>query len=1065
MAALSGDLRGQLERSIVAARKASERAARAALETLGVERREAFPGISDADRQLRVQLRARARQLGEGNFEAGIEPLVEEIAYESWHRMLFARFLAENSLLMHPSGVAVTLKECAELAREVGEPDEWMVAARYASVMLPGIFRHDDPSARVRFAPEGRNALEHILSELPRAVFQTEDSLGWVYQFWQSKAKKAVNESGVKIGAKELPAVTQLFTEDYMVRFLLENSLGAWWAGQHPDSPLLRNFEYLRYKDDSTPAAGTFPGWPQRAAEVTVMDPCCGSGHFLVAAFEMLRWMRMEEEGQSDVEAGDAVLRDNLFGLEIDPRCTQIAAFALAFAVWKSGGYRQLPPLNIACSGIPVKGQLEEWTRLAGEDVNLRMSLERLFHLFRDAPTLGSLINPADTPDPLFTPDYSMIEPVLQRALEQERNGDDPVAEVSGAAAKGVAGAARLLASTFTLVTTNVPYLGLKKQDKTLKEFCEFHYPDAKMDLATVFLERCRALVHPSGAFSVVTPHNWLFLGSYKALRTKVLSGQTWHYQCRLGSRAFETISGEVVQPSLLIIANGCPAPDWRMLAIDASVGDSPREKAYILRTGPLHSITQCTQLHNPNSVITLDEHSAGSLLSAYAYSVAGLLTGDAERFHKKFWELKRLGEDWEFLQSTVRETQPYGGREHVIFWQQGRGSLYRLAQSLRHLNHVVQNWQRGQDVWGNLGVAVSQMGQLPATLYTGEKFDCNVAVILPRDATHLSAIRAFCYSPEFNGAVRRIDHSLKVTNNTLVKVPFDLDHWQKVAEATGPLPQPYSNDPTQWLFKGEPAHSTEPLQVAIARLLGYCWPGQEPDRLDDYADEDGIVCLPPVAREQPAVERLRAFLAVAYGDTWSPAKQDQILTQVGYRDKDLQVWLRDGFFPRHCKLFQNRPFIWHIWDGRPKDGFSALVNYHKLDTSTLERLIYTYLGAWIDRQRGERDADVVSAEGRLVAALNLQQKLIAIREGEPPYDIYVRWKPKHEQSIGWNPDLNDGVRLNIRPFVEAGVLRNKFTVNWNKDRGTNPDGTERLNDLHLTLAEKRVARAEAGVG
>ncbi|MCZ2109689.1 MAG: BREX-1 system adenine-specific DNA-methyltransferase PglX, partial [Dehalococcoidia bacterium] len=122
-----------------------------------------------------------------------------------------------------------------------------------------------------------------------------------------------------------------------MVRFLLENSLGAWWAARHPDSPLIKEWEYLRFRDDGTPAAGTFDGWPATAAEVTVMDPCCGSGHFLIAAADMLRKMRMEEEGLTEPEASGAVLRDNLFGLELDPRCTQIAAFALAFDSWKHG--------------------------------------------------------------------------------------------------------------------------------------------------------------------------------------------------------------------------------------------------------------------------------------------------------------------------------------------------------------------------------------------------------------------------------------------------------------------------------------------------------------------------------------------------------------------------------------------------------------------------------------------------------------------------------------------------------------------------------------------------------
>jgi hypothetical protein len=222
-----------------------------------------------------------------------------------------------------------------------------------------------------------------------------------------------------------------------------------------------------------------------------------------------------------------------------------------------------------------------------------------------------------------------------------------------------------------------------------------------------------------------------------------------------------------------------------------------------------------------------------------------------------------------------------------------------------------------------------------------------------------------------------------------------------------------------------------------------------------------GIACLPAVAGEQAAAERLRTLLAAAYGERWSVVEQDRLLADAGCAGKSIEEWLRDGFFQQHCALFHNRPFIWHVWDGR-KDGFSALANCHTLDGATLDRLIYTYLGAWIEAQRAQEKAGVAGANGRLVAALELQKKLEAIREGEPPYDIYVRWKPLAKQPIGWDPDLNDGVRLNIRPFVTAGILRAKFTISWNKDRGTNPDGSERLNDLHYPRAEKEAARATA---
>ncbi len=382
MAALSVDLRNLLQRQVLEARRTAEDAARQALKVLGVEGGRVPDTVTGANRELSIALRAKLRQLG------GLEALVADVAYEQWHRMLFARFLEANGLLMFPEhGVAVNLTECAELAEDLEEPDEWMVAARFASAMLPAIFRPDDPSLQLRFAPEGHAALELILAGLPPAVFEADDSLGWVYQFWQTDAKKEVNKSERKIGGADLAPVTQLFTEHYMVRFLLENSLGAWWASRQPHSALLQGYKYLRRLDDGTAAAGTFDDWPSNAAHITLMDPCCGSGHFLVEAFQMLRDMRMEEEHLDAAAAGDAVIRDNLFGLELDARCTQIAAFAVALAAWKTGGYRALPQPNIACSGLRIEGQWPEWKRLTANDERLEAALYQLYALFHHRPT------------------------------------------------------------------------------------------------------------------------------------------------------------------------------------------------------------------------------------------------------------------------------------------------------------------------------------------------------------------------------------------------------------------------------------------------------------------------------------------------------------------------------------------------------------------------------------------------------------------------------------------------------------------------------------------------------
>ena len=1049
MASLESTLRSALEKAIIAAREKAEDAARAALDVLAVNQQRAFETLTSEQRALRIALRAKARQLGSGSQSTGFALLVEEVAYVQWHRMLFPLFMAENDLLMHPTGVAVTLEECEELAVAEGHPDRWATAARYAENMLPGIFSSDDPSGQVTFAPEGRAALEVILSTLPSPVLTSDDGLGWVYQFWQSKKKKEVSGSGRKIEKLDLAAYSQLFTEDYMVRFLLENSLGAWWVARHPDSPLVKGFTYLRFQEDGSPAAGAFPEWPTRAADLDVMDPCCGSGHFLLVAFEMLRRMRMEEEGLAEPDAAEVVLRDNLFALEIDPRCVQIAAFALALAAWKVGGYRDLPPLNVSCSGIVVRGQLKVWTKLAGDDANMRQTLNRLHGLFVNGPDLGSLVDPMNVPvrERMFTPDFEKVAPLLEGALATE-TADDPVAAVFGTAALGAARAAELLARNYTLVATNVPYLARGKQGNVLRDFIELSHGEAKADLATAFLERCQSFCRPSGSLAIVTPQNWMFLTSYTKLRQSLLRKQELHIVARLGSSAFETIAGEVVNVALIIASDSIPEPNSITAGINASHAKGIVQKALLLADGDVMYVPQGSQAKNPDSRISLQVEDASTLLSVYAASLQGISPADLPRYGRSFWEMSDL-DQWEFWAGSPEETSLYSGRSKVLWWT-------RLRKAVRAGTAYV----RGRDAWGRDGIAIGQMGDLPATLYSGDKFDTNAAVILPRDADLLPAIWAFCSSPDFNTAVRQIDPEMKVTNATLVKVCFDLDRWQSIAKKRWPagLPKPYSDDPTQWLFHGDPVNSTDPLQVAVAKLLGYQWPQQDPDTVSHLAVLDGLLPLVSLAGQEPAAERLRRLLAASYGDDWSAGQQTELLRQVGFADKGLNAWLRDGFFEQHCKLFHQRPFIWHIWDGR-RDGFSILVNYHKLDAANLSKLIYTSLGEWIRTQRSAEESGTPGASARLVAALELQRKLEAIRDGEPPYDIYVRWKSLCEQPMGWNPDLNDGVRLNIRPFVTAGVLRSRVNVNWKKDRGRDPDGSERLNDKNLTVAGKRAAR------
>jgi hypothetical protein len=216
--------------------------------------------------------------------------------------------------------------------------------------------------------------------------------------------------------------------------------------------------------------------------------------------------------------------------------------------------------------------------------------------------------------------------------------------------------------------------------------------------------------------------------------------------------------------------------------------------------------------------------------------------------------------------------------------------------------------------------------------------------------------------------------------------------------------------------------------------------------------------------------------LAASYGNEWSPSKKSELLANAECEGKSLEYWLREKFFTQHCALFSDRPFIWHIWDGL-NDGFAVLVNYHKLDSKRFETLIYTYLGDWISRQKKDSLSGVDGAEERLAAAEALKKRLELVLQGDAPYDIFVRWKQIKNQSVGWNPDINDGVRVNIRPFVlvpdvskkGAGVLRDKPNIKWEKDRGKEPSSSpwyhlangDRINDHHLTIAEKQKSKTK----
>lgn len=1305
MAVLTPQQRNTLEAAVKQARKVAELGAFNALHGMAVDHPEPFAHMSPGQRSLRNNLRSKARLLGDELKANGIQNIAHlsyELAYETWHKMLFAKFLEANNLLMHTEGVAVTMEDCEELAKEEGYIDKWDAAANYAGKMLPAIFRTDDPLMQVSFSTDERIKLESIIDSLDNAIFTADDALGWVYQFWQSDAKAAINASEEKIDGQKLPAVTQLFTEPYMVNFLIDNTLGAWWVSRNPGIKPPVKFEYLRFsnvapassrstynynffcneeeidyvkgnlphwrqegklyfvtfrtadsmpqdllkewesemeawksqnpephtpeqkkeyykrfpakmqeyldaghgachlKDEKikivventlrffngdryeldeyvvaanhvhvlvepkgnhqlseilhswksftaneinkitgesgefwqkesfdhlvrtkgslekfreyirehfkvaptssrsnlnqnseatlVPAAGSFPGWPDRTADITSLDPCMGSGHFVASLFPVFASLRMYEEGLSKEQATDKVITENLHGLELDPRCTQIAAFNLALTAWKfCGRYKVLPEMNLACSGIAPKGKVEDWIKLVGkvdradDKARLENGMQMLYNHFQLAPELGSLLDPTTIKADAFTASFEELQPVLKKALENEADTEQLE---RGVMAAGIAKAGQLLTKKYTLLVTNVPYLGSGKQSKVLVDYSINYFPYAKEDLATVFFLRLIKFSKKGGVISSVLPQSWLFLSRYKKYRQSLIKEQSFNFIIRLGEHAFQNKEAAGAFACLFAMEIKSPTSEQVYFEINASNkrGEDPiysPEKEKITKTREIEIGKQIDQLKNPDFVLTFSLKNENKLLNEFCESLTGAHTLDIQRFRFAFNELPLPLKRWEYHLSTPDGKDYYSGYGFISLNRNKGFGMYELASEMKE-EGFLGGWLSGNKAWGKKGIGISWMSTLPITIYNGCVYDNMVAVLIPEDKAILPALYCYLASKEYYNEVRKINQKVQVANSTLAKVPFDLDYWQNIADEKYPngLPKPYSDDPTQWLFHGHPIKTLNPLQVALARVLGYRWPAENDAKMelaeearelieavkafDNLSDEDGIFCIPSVNAEQAGAERLRDYLQQVFANEWNNQTITQLLQKEGAKAANLEIWLRDEFFVQHCKVFQNRPFIWQIWDGR-KDGFSALVNYHKLTKDNLSKLIYTYLGDWIRMCEAKKKAGESGAEGLLSAALKLKEKLEAILQGEDPFDIFIRWKPLEQQPIGWEPDLNDGVRLNIRPFVEAGVLRTKFNIKWGIDRGKNPPGSpwgeERDNDKHLSLEEKRKAR------
>jgi hypothetical protein len=302
--------------------------------------------------------------------------------------------------------------------------------------------------------------------------------------------------------------------------------------------------------------------------------------------------------------------------------------------------------MNLACCGLTPNFRKDEWLKAAEDDGRLQRGMERLYSLFKDAPTLGSLIDPYAAGGDLLEADFHELQPLLDVTLERE-SLDDPAHEMA-VVARGLAKAAELLVGKFSLIATNVPYLGRGKQDDTLKEHLERYFPNSKADLATAFVERCLMFCAKGGVTALVTPRNWLFLSTYKRFRESLLKERTWNGVVTLGEEGWWSYGVRGPHTVLLVLSESKSTVSHHHFGIDVGTKQGERvllldEKAAMLRGEiplTIRTLSQVDQLQNPDAAVTLEAASSGTKVQDVAYVGYGSKPGQTARVTRQFWEI-----------------------------------------------------------------------------------------------------------------------------------------------------------------------------------------------------------------------------------------------------------------------------------------------------------------------------------------------------------------------------------------------------------------------------------------
>ncbi|MGI2092638.1 BREX-1 system adenine-specific DNA-methyltransferase PglX [Shewanella oncorhynchi] len=707
----------------------------------------------------RKRIVARSQKLGYAQ-------LIEQVAYTWFNRLCAIRYMEIHDYLGHgfrvlshpdnPKGFEI-IDHAQDAADELGLDRVRIIELKlagnkdedlYRELLLgqchklheamPFLFDALDDETEL-LLPDNLTRTDSILRGLvdgiPEEDWQQVEVIGWLYQFYISEKKDQVMGKVVK--SEDIPAATQLFTPNWIVKYLVQNSVGRQWLQTYPDSAIKTQMEYYiepaEQSDEVnqqlkaiTPLSSNGEGIEPET--IKVLDPACGSGHILIEAYNVLKAI-YEERGFRSRDIPKMILENNLYGLDIDDRAAQLSGFALMMMArdddkriftrnvrlnvlsLQESNHIDLPTLwkALNLSGSWQSGTSQGLFSDDEQDLssfnadNRYQLLKRTLARFTQAKTFGSLIDvPSD--------DHDLLKELLSTLVELQESGDSMQKPAAKQLIKFVH-QALVLSIRYDAVIANPPYMGSKGMNADLKEFAKKNYPNSKSDLFAIFMERTFKLLSQYGFNAQINMQSWMFLSSYEQLRNNLLEDSTLLTMAHLGARAFGQISGEVVQTTAWVIqyehVKQYQPTFFRLIEGNEEV----KKNSLLKRENCFSSTAQDDFKKIPSSPIAywatekqIDLFRVYPLLSSVSNVVEGTTTGDVNRFLKLWYEIDYLNIGMGF---SDREKAKVSDKKWFPY---NKGGEYRKWYG--NNNYVVNWWNDGQD-----------LKSYPGCFLRGEKF------------------------------------------------------------------------------------------------------------------------------------------------------------------------------------------------------------------------------------------------------------------------------------------------------------------------------------------------------